>query len=169
MPDEPVFRINPVAASMNKPAKSNPRSRSLARTRAMQALYQWDMAGQTLSSIESQFMEEQDMSKVDVAYFRELLHGIPGMASDLDRRVAPYLDRALEEVDPIERAILRIAVFEFLRRMDVPYRVVINEAVELAKRFGAEQGHKFVNGVLDKVAKELRAVETTAAGQKART
>jgi len=139
------------------------RARSLARQRAMQALYQWQMTGQNPLDIERQFMEEQDMKKVDTKYFQELLNTIPLQLEELDGYSAAVLDRGIEQVDPIERAILRIGVYELKHRIDIPYRVVINEAVELAKTFGAEQGHRYINGILDKVAQQLRAIEVNAA------
>lgn len=141
------------------------RGRSLARRRALQALYQWQLAGQALGDIERQFLEEQEMQDVDLEYFRELLHGVPRHLTSLDGDLAPYLNIPLAEVDPVERAILRIAAYELGHRLDVPYRVVINEAVTLAKDFGAEQGHRFINGVLDKLAPVRRPVETAGRRQ----
>ena len=141
------------------------RARSLARERAMQALYQWQMTGQDLADIEQQFLSEQDMKSVDKAYFKELLHGVPKYLDEFDVLSKDLLSRPIEQVDPVERAILRIGLYELQQRLDIPYRVVINEAVELAKSFGAEAGHKFVNGTLDKAAGRLRAVEVKAAGK----
>ncbi len=142
------------------------RSRSLARERAMQALYQWQMTGQNLADIEQQFLTEQDMKSVDKSYFKELLHEVPSRIDEFDTICGDLLSRPIEQVDPVERAILRIGLYELQQRIDIPYRVVINEAVELAKSFGAEAGHKFVNGTLDKAAKSLREVEVKAAGKK---
>jgi N utilization substance protein B len=142
------------------------RARSLARQRALQALYQWQMTGQDLADIDKQFMEEQDMQKVEKKYFHELLHRIPTCLSELDALSGEVLDRGIEQVDPVERAILRIGIYELKHRIDIPYRVVINEAVELAKIFGAEQGHKYINGILDKVAQKVRAIEIKAARSK---
>ncbi len=141
------------------------RGRSLARERAMQALYQWQMTGQNLADIEQQFLDEQDMANVDKKYFKELLHEVPRLVDEFDELSKELLSRPIEQVDPVERAILRIGLYELKLRIDIPYRVVINEAVELAKNFGAEQGHKFVNGTLDKAAKSLRSVEVKAAGK----
>lgn len=142
------------------------RLRTRARRRALQALYQWQMAGQDLVDIETQFQQEMDMSAVDIDLFRELLHGVPGRVDELDAQFSPLLDRPAEQLDPIERAILRIGTYELAARLDVPCRVVINEAVELAKQFGADQSHRYINGVLDKVARALplRAAEMRAAG-----
>lgn len=142
------------------------RARSLARQRALQALYQWQMTGQDLADIDKQFMEEQDMQKVEKKYFHELLHQIPMCLSELDALSGEVLDRGIEQVDPVERAILRIGIYELKHRIDIPYRVVINEAVELAKIFGAEQGHKYINSILDKVAQKVRTIEIKAARSK---
>lgn len=139
------------------------RARSLARERAMQALYQWQMTGQDVADIEQQFLDEQDMKNVDKKYFKELLHEVPKRIEEFDVLCGDLLSRPIEQVDPVERAILRIGLYELKQRLDIPYRVVINEAVELAKSFGAEQGHKFVNGTLDKASKSLRAAETKTA------
>lgn len=139
------------------------RARSRARERAVQAIYQWQLAHQSLSDIERQFLDEQDMDRVDLEYFSELLHRVPSSLKELDAVIAPFLNRPVEQVDPVERAILRIGTYELKARIDIPYRVVINEAVELAKSYGAEQGHRYINGVLDKAAQELRAVEVKAA------
>ena len=135
------------------------RGRSWARRYAMQALYQWQMAGQDLGIISAQFLADQDMGKADVAYFQELLYQVVQRRDAIDETLKPFLDRSLEQVDPVERAILRIAGYELAQRPDVPYRVVINEAVEMAKKYGAEQGHRFINGVLDKAAQQLRTQE----------
>ena len=143
---------NPLAAKRHK-----------ARHYAMQALYQWHMASAPLASIEAEFREDYDFDKVDGEYFHALLHDIPADVDDIDAAFEPYMvERSLEELDPIERALLRIATFELRDRIDVPYKVVINEAVNLAKKFGATDSHKFINGVLDQVAHQLRSVEVNA-------
>jgi len=136
---------------------SNARSR--ARELAVQALYQWQIAGQDLIDIQNQFAEEHDMRKIDKKYFRELLRSIPKCIDELDLHTLSLLDRNIEDVDPIERAIIRIGTYELDRRPDVPVKVVINESIELAKKFGADQSHKYINGILDGVAKKLRAAE----------
>ena len=140
--------------------------RSQSRRHAVQAIYQWQMAGQDLIDIDNQFLEEQDLQSFEIPYFQDLLHGVPRHLKELDEILKPALDRAIESVDPVERAVLRIGVYELAYHLEIPYRVVINEAVELAKVFGAEQGHKFVNGVLDKVAKKVREVEIKARNKK---
>lgn len=137
------------------------RVRSKARHAALQALYQWQLAHQDLRDIDAQFLTEQDMTKVDVPYFRELLHQIPAHLDTLDDHIIPLLDRPLSEVDPVERALLRMGAYELAFRPDIPYRVVINEAVELAKIFGGEAGYKYVNSILDKLAHKLRELETS--------
>ena len=138
---------------------STSRARSKARRCALQAIYQWQVGGQAIADIESQFMAEQDLSQADVAYFSELVHGVPAHAAELDAHMTPYLDRPVAELDPVELAILRIGISELAHHLDIPFRVVINEAVELAKVFGAEQSHRYINGIMDKVARDLRRTE----------
>jgi N utilization substance protein B len=133
--------------------------RTRARRLAMQALYQWDMSGNNLSEIEVQFLEDEDFSKADKDYFHELLHQVPARLDEVEAAFTPYLDRPLKELDPVERSLLRLASYELLARVDIPYKVVINESVNLTKKFGADQAYKYINGVLDKTAQTLRAVE----------
>ncbi|MDT8387041.1 MAG: transcription antitermination factor NusB [Thiogranum sp.] len=133
--------------------------RTRARRLAMQALYQWDLSGSDLEDIEAQFLEDEDFSKADQGYFHELLYRTPACLEEVEAAFSGYLDRPVAELDPVERAVLRMAVYELMMRIDVPYKVIINEAVNLTKKFGAEQAHKYVNGVLDQVARRLRAVE----------
>lgn len=139
--------------------KSSPAARRKARHFAVQALYQWHMAGAALSQIEAEFRTDNDMSKVDVEYFHDILHGVPREKSNLDNKIQPLLDRRMDEMTPVELAIVRLGAYEMVHRIDVPYKVVINEAIELAKTFGATDGHKFINGVLDKLAQRERSVE----------
>jgi N utilization substance protein B len=136
--------------------------KSQARRHAVQAIYQWQMVGHDIGDIINQFLEEQEPNEFDVNYFQELLRGVPQHLDEVDELLKPALDRVINSVDPVERAILRLGAFELGFKPEVPYRVVINEAVELAKVFGAEMGHKYVNGVLDRVAKEARAIEVKA-------
>jgi N utilization substance protein B len=138
-------------------------ARRRARRTALQALYQWQLTAQAPAEIERQFVEEQDLSRVDMDYFRELLYRVPALVSALDAQLVPLLDRPLAQVDPVERAILRMGAYELIERPEIPYRVVINEAVDIAKVFGAEQGHRYVNATLDRLAREVRAVETGGA------
>ena len=138
-------------------------TRRMARHYAMQALYQWKMAGASLNAIEAEFRVDNDMTNVDVEYFQDILHGVPQHLSDIDTAYEPYLvERSLAELDAITQALLRMSTYELKFRIDVPYKVVINEAVSLAKKFGAEDSHKFINGVLDKLAVVLREVEVQA-------
>ena len=137
--------------------------RRKARHYGMQALYQWHMAGASLTDIEAEFRADYDFSHVDLAYFQALLHEVPARVEELEEIMMPLLDRKLDELDPIERTLLRMGVFELSQRIDVPYKVVINEQVALAKKFGATDSHKYINGVLDKIARELRKVEIDAA------
>ena len=147
----------------NKPGNPLAAKRHKARHYAMQALYQWHMAGAALNEIEAEFRTDYDFGKVDGEYFHTLLHEIPAQVDELEDAFAPYMvERSLDELDPIERALLRMGTWELKERIDVPYKVVINEAVNLAKKFGASDSHKFINGVLDRVAHELRKVEVAA-------
>jgi len=134
-------------------------ARSRARRRALQALYAWQMSGSHMTAVIEQFRHEQDMEVADLDYFEDLLHGVEKNVDALDESLRPHIDREVAQIDPIERAALRLAAYELKFRPDVPYRVVINEAIEVTKRFGADHGHSYVNGVLDKLAAELRAVE----------
>lgn len=139
---------------------SNPRSR--ARRAALQALYQWQMTAQAPQKIAEQFREDKSWKRIDEALFTSLLDGVPACTGELDKVIEPILDRPVAQVDPIERAILRMGAFELTRRKDIPWRVVINECVELAREFGAEQSHKYVNGVLDKLARRTHDAEIQA-------
>ncbi len=139
----------------------DPAARSRARRRAAQAVYAWQMSGNAMTAVIEEFHHEQDMEIADLSYFEDLLRGVERHCADLDAALTPFLDRDMARVDPIERAVLRIAAYELRHRPDVPYRVVLNEAIEVAKRFGAEHGHTYVNGVLDKAARDWRSVEAT--------
>lgn len=134
-------------------------ARSRARRRALQALYAWQMSGSAMKSVIEQFRHEQDMEVADLEYFEDLLRGVETHVNELDEALKPYIDREVEQIDPIERAVLRLAAYELKYRPDVPYRVIINEAIEVTKRFGADHGHSYVNGVLDKLAAQTRVVE----------
>lgn len=159
---------------MSRPPRRDPRrdprkdgvdpvTRARARRRALQAVYAWQMSGGEVGQVISQFAHEQANEIADLEYFDDLVRGVVKHRATLDEALAGYLDRTVEEVDPIERAVLRLAAYEMLHRIDVPYRVVLNEAIEIAKRFGSEHGHTFVNGVLDRAAAEWRAAEVSAA------
>ena len=136
-----------------------PALRRNARELALQAIYSWQMTKNPVSQIELHMATTNDMKKVDMAYFQELLNKVVSQVTELDATIKPYLGRLPEELDPVEKAILRIATYELLHRIDIPFKVVINEAIELAKSFGAEESHKFVNGVLDKAIRYLRRQE----------
>jgi len=134
-------------------------ARSRARRRALQALYAWQISGTPMKGIIEQFKHEQEMEVADLDYFVDLLINIEQRRPALDEALQPFLDREVELVDPIERAVLRLGAYELMHRVDVPYRVVINEAIETTKRFGADFGHTYVNGVLDKLAAQCRGPE----------
>lgn len=148
---------------MAEPTRSRkPGPRSWARRCAAQAIYEWQMTGQLPSQIAAQFIADEDLNKADPDFFRELVHQVPARLADIDAALQPFLDRPLTQVDPVERAILRIGGYELLQHPELACRIVINEAVELAKLFGAEQGHRYVNGVLDRLARSMRIAEFAA-------
>ncbi len=137
--------------------------RRKARHYGVQALYQWIMAGAALNQIEAEFRVDYDFEKVDGEYFHAIVHDIPAMLSELDPLIEDKLvDRAMNEVGPVELALLRLGAWELKERLDVPVNVVLNESVALAKKFGPVESHKFINAVLDKMAEELRQIEKHA-------
>lgn len=140
--------------------------RRKARSLLVQALYQWQLASTPINQLEAQFRIDNDMSRVDVDYFSQGLRGVIAQVGELDALLAPVVDRELRFIDPVELAIIRLGAFELKERQDVPYRVVINEGVELVKKFGGTEGHRFVNSVLDRLAPGLRGVEVAAAGRR---
>lgn len=137
----------------------NPIARHNARRYAVQAMYQWQVSGAPIADIEAEFLHFHIDKKLELDYFKELIHGVPKYQEEIDKEMQPYLARSIQEIDVIELAVLRLAIYELLKRPDVPYRVIINEALELAKKFGSAEGHKFVNGILDRIAKKNRAAE----------
>ncbi|HSM68395.1 MAG TPA: transcription antitermination factor NusB [Xanthomonadales bacterium] len=145
-----------------RPGSHEPQRR--ARRRALQALYQWRITAQDAAEIIGQFREEQDFTDVDHVLFESLVTGVIATHAELDEKLLTFLDRPAAQLDIVEQAILRIAAFELLRRTEVPARVVLDEAIDLARRFGAEQGHSFINGVLDQAARHWRAAELDPAG-----
>ena len=145
------------------PGGIDPVHRSRARRRALQAIYAWQMSGGTAQQVIAQFAHEQAHEIADLEYFEDIVRGVLQHTAQLDAALAAFVDREMAQVDQIERAALRIAAYELLHRPDVPYRVVINEAIDSTKRFGSEHGHTYVNGVLDRAAAELRAPEFNAA------
>ena len=136
--------------------------RRRARHFALQGLYQWSMTGAALAEIEAEFRVDNDFTHVDGDYYRDLLTGVVRHADDLDEAMRAKLDRAIDDLDPVEHSLLRMGVYELRERIDVPYKVVLNEAVALAKKFGATESFRYVNGVLDKVAHDLRQLEISA-------
>lgn len=137
-------------------------ARTNARKCAVQALYQWQMTGQNLNTIEQHFLEEDRLKGAQRSYFDEIFRGVPKNLDKIDEVLSAYVDRPVEKVDPVERAILRIGAYELLYRLETPYRVILNEGINLAKCYGAEGSHKYVNGILDKVAQQQRQVEIAA-------
>jgi N utilization substance protein B len=140
-------------------------ARTNARKAAVQALYQWQMAGQDLTEIERQFLEEERLKDAQKSYFVELFYGVPKNLDAIDQALSEFVDRPVDTIDPVERAILRIGVYELLHRLDMPYKVVLNEGINLAKYFGADGSHKYVNGILDKIAQQKRVVEIKSKAQ----
>lgn len=140
-------------------SKSLIQQRRQARFLLIQALYQWQLSGNPIADVLLQFQLNPQFQQADQTYFVESLNAIAGQAETLDAIYQPYLDREIAELDPIEMTILRLSTYELAQRLDLPYRIIINEALELAKIFGATDSHKYINGVLDKVAKQLRTTE----------
>ena len=133
-----------------------PSPRRKARELAVQAVYSWQISQNSVSDIEINFITENNKRRFDIEYFQQLLRGVTSKIAELDLAISPHVDRPLDDIDHVEKAILRVAVFELSDCQEVPYRVVINEAIELAKLFAADDSHKFVNGVLDKAVKLIR-------------
>lgn len=146
------------------PAAAKPKSkaRHQARRLLLQALYQWQLTGASAGEIDRQFREEQPVRQADLDYFSELLRRIISLHGELDQAMAPLLDRPIDQLTPVERAILLIGSYELIHRIDVPYPVVINESIELAKSFAAPDSHKYVNGILDRLAAQFRGPEVEA-------
>ncbi|HLS80852.1 MAG TPA: transcription antitermination factor NusB [Steroidobacter sp.] len=145
-------------SSSQRPARAS-RARSIARKLAMQALYQWQLTNQPVAEIKGQFLEDEAAAGADLEYFAELLTECIERSEAIRTALEPLVDRPLEQLDPVESAILMIGLFELQQRPDVPYRVVINEGVDLCKRFGATDAHKYINAVLDRAAREFRPHE----------
>jgi transcription antitermination protein NusB len=141
-------------------------ARRRSRELATQGLYQWLLSGAPAGEIDAQLRGAQGFDKADHDHLNALLHGVIREADDLSASITPCLDRPIDQLSPVERSVLLVAAYEFKHHIDIPYRVVINEAVELAKTFGGSDGYKYVNGVLDKLAVQLREAETQSAGRK---
>lgn len=151
--------IGKKTSPQKSPAKS---ARRRSRELAVQGIYQWRLTGADLAQVEKQMREEKNLGNYDAKFFGELLRGVLTQHVDLEAALAPHLDRPLDELSPVELSVLLLAAYEFLQHPEIPYRVIINEAIDLAKTYGGTDGHKFVNGVLDKLAAKVRAVEVQA-------
>ncbi|MBA2710769.1 MAG: transcription antitermination factor NusB [Tatlockia sp.] len=136
-----------------------------ARKLALQALYQWSMSGHELPEIEAQFRVINNMEKVDTDYFCRLIYGVPNHLKLLEENIAPLIDRAVESLNPVELSVLRLGAFELFYCPEVPYRVVLDEYISLAKEFGSQDGHRYVNGVLNNLARKVRLAEIDSADE----
>lgn len=136
--------------------------RRKARKLALQAIYQWQYTNCSVDQLVQQYLETANPKKVDIEYFSELVTNTIRNMAEIDQQLVPFLDRDVTSLNPVVLAVLRLSVCEFLYRLDVPYKVVINEALELTKTFGSDDGYKYVNGVLDTIAKNLRSTEIKA-------
>lgn len=144
------------------PSTATPSARHRARKMALQAIYQWQLSGGTARAIERQYVDDSPTKKADLDFFHELLFSVISDHKDYALIINPLLDRPFEQIDAIEKAILYIGTYELKHNIATPYRVVINEGVELAKKFGATESHKYINGILDKLSSQLRAAEKSA-------
>ncbi len=136
--------------------KATPAQRHKARHFAVQAIYQWMLTGYSAAEIEKQFMEDQPIQGADLSYFHDLLNGVINNVKELDIAFAPHLSRPLDDLDLVDKAILRMSTYELMYRQEIPFKVIINESILLAKKFAEQDSHKFVNGVLDKVVKGIK-------------
>ena len=142
------------------------RARSLSRRLVLQALYQWQMTGQSFPELRNQYSSDEGYAEVDPEFFQQLLQGVIEDSAALDAMIGEWLDRPVAQLDPVEHAVLLIGVEELRAHVEVPYKVVLNECVELTKKFGATDGHKFINAVLDRAARQLRAAEQPATARR---
>lgn len=147
-------------------SSATPSQRRKARHLLVQAMYQWQVGGDSIAAVESQFYADGKLGRADKTYFSDLLHAIPAHLDELDLAFGEFLDREKSALDPVSLALLRIATYELMHRIDVPYRVVINEAINLAKTFGPTDAHKFINSVVDRVAIKTRQLEISATAAK---
>ncbi len=138
------------------------KSRNQARRLALQAIYQWQLSANPEDEIKKDFLEDNDMNVESTDYFSDLLFGVASHQSDIDATMSEFVDRPVDQIDPVELAILRLGFYELIKRPDIPYRVSLNEWINLAKEFGAPRSHAYINGVLDKASKKLRVVEVDA-------
>ncbi|MBS0444354.1 MAG: transcription antitermination factor NusB [Proteobacteria bacterium] len=164
MSEEPTASGPATAAKPKRPAiKRPPSARRRAREFALQGLYEWLIAASDAGAVDAHVREQEGFDKCDTAHFDALLHGCIAEAADIDAVLARHVDRKTTQLSPVEHGVLMIGVYELTHCIDIPYKVAINEAVELAKSYGGTDGHKYVNGVLDKAAADLRPVEVQAA------
>lgn len=133
-----------------------PNARRQSRSLAVQGVYSWQVSNNPVADIEQQLLLENNVKHIDVGYFQDIIRGVVVHHTTLDEILKPYLDRPFEDIDLVEKAILRVSAYELKYRLDVPYKVIINEGIELAKAFAADDSHKFVNGILDKAVRVLR-------------
>ncbi|MBV1914991.1 MAG: transcription antitermination factor NusB [Pseudomonadales bacterium] len=164
MEKKPLSQEQPptdITSDAEKP-KSTPSARHQARKMALQAVYQWLMSGGSARAIERQYVDESPIKKADLDFFHELLFSVIGDHKEYEVIISPLLDRPFEQIDAIEKAILYIGTHELKHNAATPYRVVINEGIELAKKFGATDSHKYINGILDKLSNQLRSAEKSA-------
>ncbi len=135
------------------------KSRSLARRLAVQAIYEWQVSANPEDQIKQDFLEDNDLNEENTEYFSDLLFGVTSNQPEIDAKMANFVDRAVKQIDPVELAILRLGFYELIKRLDIPYRVSLNEWINLAKEFGAPRSHAYINGVLDKASLQLRTAE----------
>ena len=164
-PESPSKDTAPVPPAVKPSAKRTQTKSARRRSRefALQGLYEWLISGSDAGVIDAHVREQGEFDKADAAHFDALLHGCIGEAADIDALLARHVDRKTTDLSPVEHAVLMIGVYELTHCIDIPYKVAINEAVELTKSFGGTDGHKYVNGVLDKAALDLRPTEVQAA------
>lgn len=151
--------VTEIDSTSGNPTEKYKSRRRIAREFALQGIYQWQVAGGSASFIEQQLRESDGFKHVDDKHFVHVLHGVLQHAEELEKIILPHLDRALTELSPVESAILLLSTFELIHNPEIPYRAIINEAIELARTYGGSDGYKYVNGVLDKLAVQLRPVE----------
>lgn len=164
LPDQAVPETDPQNRRADDAKSKKLNERQKARRMLLQALYQWEIARAPVTDIMAEFLVYYQ-GKIDREFFKQVFPDVIAHVAELDEMVQPWLDREIKSLDPIELSLLRLGLYELAHRIDVPYKVVINEAVELAKVFGATDGHKYINGVLDRAARQLRALEQRGTGR----
>ena len=138
------------------------KSRNLARRLALQAVYQWQLCANTEDQINRYFLEDNTLNEESSSYFSDLLFGVASHQPEIDSLMSEFVDRAIDQIDPVELAVLRLGFYELSKRPDIPYRVSLNEWINLTKEFGAPKSHAYINGVLDKASMKLRSTEVNA-------